>query len=365
MPLHRPLGHPFNPLVGHADGPGGRSCSGWANMREMTIRRSAVGLSVALALCLLAMPLATAAQAPANIPHIGYLLPVAPASDPHLREAFRQGRRELGYVEGQNIALETRWAEGKAERLPALAAELVRLKVDLIVAVGTAAAHAAKEATTTIPIVAVNVADPVGTGLVQGLARPGGNITGLSLMAPELIGKQLELLKEVLPKLSRVAVLGNPANPAHAPYWQETRAAGRVLGVQLHILEVRGLNELEAAFGAATKGQVGGLLVLSDPLFLFHRARIVALVAKHQLPAMYPWREVVDIGGLMSFATSLSANHRRAATYVDKLLKGAKPADLPVEQPTRFELVVNLKTAKALGLTIPQSVLIRADQVIQ
>ncbi len=328
----------------------------------MTFRRVFI---VAVALGLLAAPLTADAQQVRKVPRIGFLYHISPSVAPHYADPFRQGLRELGYVEGQNLAVEYRSAEGKLERLPDLAAELVRLGVEVIVVVTTQATLAAKNATGTIPIVMANAGDPVGAGLVQSLARPGGNITGLSVLAPELSGKQLQLLKEVLPKVSRVAVLGNPGTPLYAVYLPETRAAGRALGVQLHLLEVRGPDEFEGAFGAATKGRAGGLLVLADPLMTAHRTRVVALAAKHRLPAMYPFRDLVDVGGLMSYGASLSVNLRRAAVYVDKILKGAKPGDLPVEQPTRFELVINLKTAKALGLTIPQTILIRADHVIQ
>ena len=283
----------------------------------------------------------------------------------HLYGAFRQRLRELGYVDGQNIAFEVRSAEGRAERLPDLAADLVRLKVDVIVAGGTPAPLAAKRATTAIPIVMASAGDPVGSGLVASLARPGGNVTGLSLLVPELGGKRLQLLKEVVPGVSRVAVLWNAANPYPVLVWRQTEAAARALGVHLQSLDVRGPDDLEGAFAAATRGRAGALITVEDPLTFGQRKRIVDFAARARLPAMYGFREFVDAGGLMSYAASLADLSRRAATYVDKILKGAKPADLPVEQPTKFELVINLKTAKALGLTIPPSVLIRADQVIQ
>jgi len=322
--------------------------------------------SLTAAIWLLVAPLAGAAQQPAKVPRIGYLSPLSPSSDPTRIEAFRQGLRDFGYVEGQNIAIEYRYAEGKFNRLPDLAAELVRFKVDVIVVASTPGILAAKNATSTIPIVMALSADPVPTGLVSSLARPGGNITGLSLLSGELSGKRLELLKEVVPNLSRVAVLWDPVNPATLLQLRETEAAAQVLGVQLQPLEVRGPNpDFERAFQDTAGGQAGALITLDDLLILIHRRKIVDFAAKKRLPAMYGFRELPDAGGLMSYTANRSHLFRRAATYVDKLLKGAKPADLPVEQPTRFEFVINMKTAKALGLTIPPSILIRADQVIQ
>ena len=322
--------------------------------------------SLTAAIWLLVAPLAGAAQQPAKVPRIGYLSPLSPSSDSTRIEAFRQGLRDFGYVEGQNIAIEYRYAEGKFNRLPDLAAELVRFKVDVIVVASTPGILAAKNATSTIPIVMALSADPVPTGLVSSLARPGGNITGLSLLSGELSGKRLELLKEVVPNLSRVAVLWDPVNPATLLQLRETEAAAQVLGVQLQPLEVRGPNpDFERAFQDTAGGQAGALITLDDLLILIHRRKIVDFAAKKRLPAMYGFRELPDAGGLMSYTANRSHLYRRAATYVDKLLKGAKPADLPVEQPTRFEFVINMKTAKALGLTIPPSILIRADQVIQ
>ncbi len=314
-------------------------------------------------LALMAAPVAAQGQPPAKVLRIGYL--TARSGGSHLDDAFRQGLRELGYVEGQSVVIEFRSAEGRLERLPDLAAELVRLKVDLIVAAGGPSVHAAKQATGTIPIVFPVHPDPVEAGLVASLARPGGNITGLSNLAPELGGKRLQLLKEVAPRISRVAILWNAATPSYLPIVRETEAAAQTLGVRLQVLEVRGPTEFEGAFGAATKGRAGALIVVEDPLTFTQRKRLVDFAAKRRLPAMYGFREFVDAGGLMAYGASLPDLYRRAATYVDKILKGAKPADLPVEQPTRFELVINLKTAKALGLTFPQSVLVRADQVIQ
>ncbi len=324
-----------------------------------------VGLVVALALSILSAPLSSAAQQRGKVPRIGFLGGASPSAAAHLVDALRQGLRDLGYVEGQNIAIEYRFAEGKAERLPDLAAELVRLKVDVIVAPNPPGALAAKNATTTIPIVMAIAGDPVGLGLVASLARPGGNVTGLSNVSVELAPKQLQLLKQAVPKVSRVAVLWNPGNKANALSFRELEVAARSLGVQLQPLEAQSPDDFDSAFAAMTRERAGALVVFPDALVLLHQRRIVDLAAKRRLPAMYALREAVDAGGLMSYSPSFTDLFRRAATYVDKILKGAKPADLPVEQPTKFEFVINLKTAKALGLTIPQSVLIRADQVIQ
>ena len=327
------------------------------------LRKVVVGLALSLGLVL--APLAAEAQRPAKVPRIGLLFTASePAGAPFI-EAFRQGLRELGYVEGKNIAIESRWAEGKPERFPGFAAELVRLKVDIIVAGITGAAQAAKNATGTIPIVMVTVPDPVASGLVPGLARPGGNITGLSMLGVDLAAKQLQLLKEALPKVSRVAVLRNPQLSAHELMVRKLEVAASTFKVTLQVLEVRNPEEFDGAFGAMTKERAGALLVLPAPMHLSHLIWIAELAAKHRLPAMYGLVDYADAGGLMAYAVDVRHNWRRAATYVDKILKGAKPADLPVEQPTRMEFVINLKTAKALGLTIPQSVLIRADRVIQ
>ncbi len=321
------------------------------------------GIIVLVALGLLAAPIAAEAQAPAKVLRIGYL--TARSGGSHLDDAFRQGLRELGYTEGENIAILHRSSEGISERLPDLAAELVRLKADVIVVATTPAIHAAQQATRTIPIVMAVSGDPVESGFVASLARPGGNITGLSFQTPESSAKQLELLKEAVPRVSRVAVLWNLPGPLGARTWTQLGRAAQSLGVQLQSLEVRGPDDLGSAFRAATRGRAGALLVLSGPVLFTHRTRIVELAAERRLPAMYGITEYAKDAGLMAYAPNLLHMYRRAAVYVDKILKGAKPADLPVEQPTRFELVVNLKTAKALGLTIPQSVLIRADQVIQ
>ena len=313
----------------------------------------------------LAAPLAGEAQQPAKTPRIGVLL-AGSASDTALRlEAFRQGLGEHGWVEGQNVVLEYRWAEGRYDRLPDLAAELVRLKVDVIFAPGTAGTVAAQNATRTIPIITATVGDPVGRGIIASLARPGGNVTGLSFSVGfEIVGKQLELLKEVVPKVSRVAVLGNPGNPSYGPMLREAQVAGRSLGVQLQVLEARGLNEFDRAFAAMVKQRAGALLVFADAAYIFHRTPLAQLAAKSRLPTIYGLREHVEAGGLLAYGPNLGDLFRRAATYVAKILKGAKPADLPVEQPTKFELIINLRAAKALGLTIPPSLLRRADQII-
>jgi len=314
---------------------------------------------------LFALCLPAAAQQPKKVPRIGVLWLYSPTIATPFAEAFRQGLRGLGYVEGQNIALEERWAEGRFDRLPSLAAELVRLNVDIIVTASTPAAQAGQQATRSIPIVMTNVSDPVESGLVSSLARPGGNVTGLSLMHPDLSGKRLELLKEIIPKISQVAVLSNPSNPNTPPLLRETEAAARALRVQLQVVEVRDSTELDKAFSAMTRDRAGALVVMPDSVLFDQRKRIVDLAAKSRLPAMYPWREPVDGGGLMAYGASGHDIMRGAAVYVDKILKGAKPADLPVEQPTKFELVINLKTAKALGLKIPAAVLARADQVLE
>jgi putative ABC transport system substrate-binding protein len=315
----------------------------------------------------LAAPLAAEAQQAAKVPRIGFLL-LNPAANPHLLEAFRQGLRDLAYVEGRNLVIEYRDAEGKPERLPALAAELVALKVDVIVAGGQPHAMAAKQATKTIPIIFASVGDPVASGFVTSLARPGGNVTGLSNLTPELVGKRLELLKQAVPGLSRVAVLWQPGGQgehADKDMLKGGDAAARTLGVRLQVVEARGPADFDKAFSEMTKARAGALTVLPSPIFINERRRLVDLAAKNRLPAVYPSRDYADGGGLMSYGSNLADLFRRAATYVDKILKGAKPGDLPVEQPTKFELVINLKTANALGLTIPQSVLGRADEVIQ
>ena len=328
-----------------------------------------VAVIAVLALSLLAAPLAAEAQQAAKVARIGYLSPNLAAS-PHLREAFRQGLRDLGYVEGRNVVIEYRDAEGKVERLPALAAELVALKVDVIVAEGgnTLVPLAAKQATRTIPIVFAAAADPVGSGLVTSLARPGGNVTGLSSLGPELVGKRLELLTQAVPGVGRVAVLWLPGalgERTEKDMLTGAEVAARALGVRLQFVEARGPADFDRAFSDMTRARAGALTVLPSNMFLREHRRLVDLAAKNRLPAVYTSREFVDAGGLMSYGANLTDLFRRAATYVDKILKGAKPGDLPVEQPTKFELVINLKTAKALGLTIPPSVLARADQIIE
>ncbi len=326
------------------------------------MRLRIIALLVTLALGIVVGPLAADAQQPTKVFRIGYLSPTGPGP---LLDAFRQALRELGWIEGQNIIIEERYAKGRAEPLPDLAANLVRLKVDVIFATSTVAVLAAKKATATIPIVMRSTVDPVEAGFVASLARPGGNITGLVNFEPELHGKQLELLKEAVPTVTQVAVLRNPVSKAAASHLKETRAAARALGQQLQVLDVRGPEEFESAFSAMIKERSGALSVLVDPLFWSHLQRIADLATKSRLPAVYQRREFAEAGGLMSYGANLRDAFRRAATYVDKVLKGAKAADLPVEQATKFELVINLKTAKALGITIPQSVLIRADEVIQ
>jgi putative tryptophan/tyrosine transport system substrate-binding protein len=309
---------------------------------------------------LLAAPLVAEAQQPrGKSARIGLLGDVPPFLD----EAFRQGLRELGYIEGQNIVIEHRSPEWKYERLPGLAAELVRLKVDVIVAASPAATKAAKQATSTIPIVFTVSGDPVAEGFVASLARPGGNITGLATISPDLVGKHLEMLKGVAPMVSRVAVLQNPNT--HRGVLRQAAGSARGLGVQLHILEARTPSEIETAFATMSSQRVDAILVLRDAVFRAQRTQITALAAKNRLPAVYGLREEAEAGGLIAYGASVPQLYRRAAAYVDKILKGAKPAELPVEQPTTFELVINLKTARALGLTIPPSLLQRADQVIE
>jgi putative ABC transport system substrate-binding protein len=278
---------------------------------------------------------------------------------------FREGLRELGYVEGQNIKIDSRWAEGNYDRLPGLAADFIRLKVDVIVTYGTPASQAAKRATDTIPIVMAAIIDPVASGLVTNIARPGGNLTGQSMMSSDLAAKQLEILKELVPKASRVAVLQNPTNPGNAPEVRQAQDAARALGVRLQLVGASGPSEIDSAFAAMTNEQAGAVIVLVDAVLQNNRARITNLAARHRLPTVYGLREYAEAGGLLAYGPNRLDMFRHAATYVDKILKGAKPGELPIEQPTKFELVINLKTAKALGLTIPQSLLVRADEVIQ
>jgi putative ABC transport system substrate-binding protein len=313
---------------------------------------------------LVAASLAAGAQQVGKIYRIGFLWD-SPAVWPHALEGFHRRLRELGWVEGQNIAIEYRWAEGRFDRLPELAAELARLKVDVIVAPTSIYTGAAKRATSTIPVVFASHADPIGSGHVASLARPGGNITGLTIVMSETSGKSLELLKEAVPRLSRVAVIWDPATPSHGPALKAVEVMSRALGLRLQSLAVRSATEFDSAFSAIVREHTGGVLVLSTPLFIGGAKPLAELALRHKLPTMFGPREHVEAGGLLSYSPDRADLYRRAAAYVDKILRGAKPADLPVEQATRFELVINLKTAKALGLTIPQSVLLRADEVIQ
>ncbi|MSP41396.1 MAG: ABC transporter substrate-binding protein [Deltaproteobacteria bacterium] len=303
------------------------------------------------------------AQQTTKITRIGFLGAASQSATSARIEAFRQGLRELGYVEGKNIVIEYRWAEGKIERLPDLAAELVHLKVDVIVTSSASPTRAAKDVTTTIPIVMANDNDPVGSGHVASLARPGGNVTGVSTFAPELTGKQLELLKEILPKLSRVAVLGTSTNSGQAQVLKEIEIAAQAFKVQMQYLDVLDPKDIEPAFRAATKGRAGELLVLAAPVLFSQRAQIAELAVKHRLPAIYAQIDYTEAGGLMYYGTNTPDLYRRAATFVDKILKGRTPADLPVEQPMKFEFIISLKAAKQIGLTIPPNVLVRATRV--
>jgi putative ABC transport system substrate-binding protein len=322
-------------------------------------------LLLALSFLLFALCSSAEAQQPTKIPRIGFLSAASTSAIAARIEGFRHGLRELGYIEGKNIVVEWPSADGKPDRLPALVAELVRLKVDIIVTAGPSATRAAKEATSTIPIVMTQDSDPIGTGFVSSLARPGGNITGLSTLAPEISGKRLELLKEIVPRLSRVAVLGSSTQPGNAQALREVELAAGTFGVRLQYLNVLSSTDIETAFRTASKGRAEAILVLGGPVLNSHRTQIADLAAKNRLPAIYARREYVEAGGLMSYATSNADLDRRAAMYVDKILKGAKPRDLPVEQPTKFELIINLKAAKQISLTIPQKVLARADRVIK
>jgi putative ABC transport system substrate-binding protein len=313
----------------------------------------------------LAAPLGAEAQSVSRVYRIGFLIAASPSAVPTRIEAFRRGIHALGYVEGSNLIIELRSAEGRPDRLPALAAQLVSLNVDVIVTAGPMDTRAAKDATSAIPIVMTWDQDPVGSGFVASLARPGGNITGLSSVAPEMSGKQLELLKEVVPRLSRVAFLGNSTEPGNAQALREIQAAARSFKVQLQHLDVRRPEDIDTAIRAASRDRAHAILVLTSPVTGAHRGRVTALAAEHRLPTIYHRRQFVEDGGLMSYGVNQEDLDRRAAMYVDKILKGAKPADLPVEEPTKIELVINLRTARALGLTIPPSLLARADQVIE
>jgi putative ABC transport system substrate-binding protein len=322
-------------------------------------------LAFILALVLLVTPLTVAAPPFSTVHRIGFLWNASPVLTRHLLEAFRHGLHERGYVEGTHFIIESRYAEGDPARLPSLAAELVGLQVAVIVTAGSQAIQAVKQATSTIPVVIAASADPVEMGFVTSLARPGENLTGLSLSAPELSGKRLELLKEAVPAITHVAVLANPANPSTAAQLRETQRAAQALQVQLHMVEVRGRHELDQAFSIMRHVPADALLVLLDPLFIQQRARLVEMTATSQLPAMYGFREDVEMGALMAYGPSFPDMFRRAATYVDKILQGARPATLPIEQPTKYELVLNLKTAQALRITLPPTLLILADEVIR
>ena len=324
-------------------------------------------LATAMSLVLLAAALGTvAAQLPEKMPRVGYISPGSSSESLRSRrfEAFREGLRELGYVEGRNIALEPRWAEGRYDRYPALAADLVRLKAHVIVTVGGTATKAAQQVTKTTPIVMSVVIDPLGSGLVASLARPGGNVTGITVMASDIVGKQLELLKQAVPEVSRVALLWNPVNPGSAPQLREAEAAARALGLRLQAVEARDPQGIDSAFAAMTRERPGALVVLPDAIFGNQRKQIADLAAKARLPSICGIPEYGEAGGLIVYGANNLDLERRAAIFVDKILKGAKPADLPVEQPTTFELVINLRAAKAIGLTIPPSLLQRADHII-
>jgi ABC-type uncharacterized transport system substrate-binding protein len=327
-----------------------------------------IGLAVVLAVSLTLAPPVVEAQRVANMYRVGLVVPGSASGG--RTEAFRQGLRVLGYVEGQNIVIEVRYADGRADRLPNLVAELVNLKVDVLVIEGNAGINAGRNATKTIPIVMAPSGDPLGAGFVASLARPGGNLTGLSLLLTGLAQKRLELLREAVPTASRVAVLWSPSRRATGSItadlgFAETQRAAEALRVQLQSIEVDGPADFDRAFSMMRRDHTNALVLISNSLLFTHRGRLTELARKHQIPAMFEFREFVDAGGLMAYGANLDDLSRRAASYVDKILKGAKPADLPIEQPTKFELVINLKTAKALGLTIPQSVLLRADEVIQ
>jgi putative ABC transport system substrate-binding protein len=328
---------------------------------------TATVLRLVVAACILAAPLVTEAQSAKKVYRIGYLSmdSASGTANPRRLEAFRQGLRDLGWVEGQNIVIEYRYAEGRVELMPGLARELVQLNVDVIAASPTGAALAARNATGTIPIVAMSLAEPVALGLVASLARPGGNVTGVAYgVDTDIFGKQLELLREAAPKIRRVAVLSNPS-PAQQHIVASVKTAARSLGVQLQLLEARGPGEFDGAFAAMAKERAGGLLVVGDPMFFLHRARLSELALKHRLPSMSTQGQWVEAGGLMAYGPSMPDLYRRAASYIDKIFKGARPADLPVEQPTKFELAINVTTAQALGVTIPPPLRQRADQLVE
>jgi putative tryptophan/tyrosine transport system substrate-binding protein len=310
-------------------------------------------------------PLGARAQQAGKIPRVGFMGNSTAALEANLVGPFRDGLRELGYQEGRNVVIEYRWAEGNYERFPALVAELLAVPVDVVVTAGTPATLAVKKATSTMPLVMIAVGDPGGTGVVPSLARPGGNVTGLSSIAPDLEGKRLELLREVIPKLSHVALFLNPLNPFHTASMRQAFAAAQALGIKLQPLEVRTSGELDGAFAAIVREKPDALLILADRVFLHDRKRIMDFATEHRLPSVNAYRELVEAGGLMSYGPSYEDMHRRAADFVDKILKGAKPGDLPVEQPTKFTLILNLKAARALGIDVPPMLLARADEVIE
>ena len=320
---------------------------------------------VAFTISVLITPSASQAQHSGHVPRVGYLGTSSPSLEPELVKAFREGLRDHGYVEGQNIVIEYRWAEGNYQRFPDLVADLVKLKVDLILTAGTPGAFAAKRATQTIPIVMAVTGDAVATGLVSSLARPGGNLTGLTTMVPDLEGKRLEILREVLPKLMTVVVLLNTSNPLTAIQWEQTTTSAKALGIQLQPIELQRPEDFKDAFARVARQRPDAITMVADRFQLAHRMQILDFVAKTRLPTMYPYRDFVVAGGLMSYAPSYEDLFRRSATYVDKILRGAKPSDLPIEQPTKFEFLVNLKTAKILGVPIPPSLLQRADHVFE
>ena len=326
--------------------------------------RGLVTLVIALALTIGDAPLSAEAQT-GKVPHVGVVMPGSSSSFAPRVAAFRQGLHDLGYVERQNLVVEYRFADGRPERFPTLVSELVRLNVQVIVTLGTPATLAAKQATNTIPIVMANVGEAVELGIVASLARPGGNVTGSSYLMLDLVTKRLEAVKEILPRVRHVAVLWNPTNPMHQPALRGLESAARPLGLDLHVAPARDLGEIEAAFSTMAAKGIGAVVVLDDGVFNHHGTRMASWALQQRLPTFNALREQAEAGGLMAYGPSFTSLARRAATFVDRILKGAKPADLPVEQPTTFELVINLKTAKALGLTIPQSVLVRADEVIQ
>ena len=329
------------------------------------MRPTIARLTTGAILLLLAATLSVEAQPSGSVRRIGFLSGSSPEAARGFVEEFRRGLREHGYVEGQNIHVEYRWAEGKLDRLPGIIAELIRLRVELILAVASPAARAAHQATQTIPIVMVAVGNPVELGLAASLARPGGNITGFTSYGPDLTAKQLELLREAVPDMKRLAVLWTPANPLHPGTVRDLEELGRSRGIQIQPLKVVSPDDIEGAFRSAATGRAGAVWVVGDSMFIVHRARLAALAIDARLPTSFFWRGFVEAGGLMSYAPDFNRLYRQAATHVDKILKGAKPAEIPIEEPTKFELVINLRTAKALGLAIAPSLLLRADHIIE